>query len=163
MSTTFRLDPDGNDELLAQIARGFDAFSNAAADAISRLAPENTGRYAGGIKATTFLENGVFAGEPIRGAGVQSKAQIWSIIYTTSPLGHLLELGTAPRDVVSPNGKLMVWDDKYGSGAAYKVHQPGMARHPHFWQGFASVLPRIGELIASGAKASRVRVNAKVL
>ena len=162
MTTTFRLDPDGNGELLMQLAKGFARFSNAAADAISRVAP-GEGRYASSIKATTFLEGGIYDGEPVRGMGIQSKAQIWSVVYTTSKLGHLLELGTAPRDVVSPTGKLMVWNDKYGSGAAYKVHQPGMARRPHFWPGFASVIGQAGSLIASGASASKVRVNTKVL
>ena len=162
MSTTFRLDPDGNAELLMALAKGFVKFSNAAADAISRAAP-GQGRYASTIKATTFLEGGIYGGEPVRGSGIQSKAQLWSVVYTTSKLGHLLELGTAQRDVVSPTGKLMVWNDKYGSGAAYKVHQPGMARRPHFWPGFASVIGQAGTLIAAGASVSKAKVNTRVL
>jgi hypothetical protein len=164
MSTTFKLDTDGNEELLKQLATGFAAFGNAAADAISRLAPENTGRYAGSIKSTTFLEGGIFAGEPVRGKGIQSKAQIWTVIYTTSKLGHLLELGTGPRDVTA-KGKLMVWaPSKYGpGGSARTVHQPGHTRRPHFFPGFASVVGKAGQIIGHGARVKRGRVNTRML
>lgn len=165
MSTTFKLDPVGNDALLHQLAAGFDKFGEEVASAIAERAPKNTGRYARTIKSTTFLENGIYRGEAIRGTGVQSKAQIWVIVYTTSKLGHLLELGTGGRWVPKdgPNAKLMVWDDKYGSGAAFRVHQPGMTRRPHFWPGLAAVLPRVGEIVGHGARSSRTNVNARVL
>jgi hypothetical protein len=162
---SFRLDPDGDAELLLQLARGFSEFGEEAAGSISQIAPRNTGRYARSIKATTFLEGGIYSGQPIRGRGVQSKAQIWTVIYTTSKLGHLLELGTSDRDVTSPTGKLMVWPaDKYGpGGAARAVHQPAMARRPHFWPGFAATLPRLSTIFGRSARATRVRVNTRLI
>lgn len=164
--TTFRLDPDGDRALLVQLANGFAEFGEEAAGAISQIAPKNSGRYRASIKATTFLDNRVVSGAPIRGTGIQSKAQIWTVIYTTSPLGHLLELGTRARDVPKEaHGLLMVWGpDKYGpGGAARKVHQPGTARQPHFWPGFASVIGRAGEIIGHGAKVSGGRLNTRVV
>jgi hypothetical protein len=163
MTTTFRLDPEGNEGLLLQLANGFAEFGEECAGAISQLAPFHTGRYRRSIKATTFLEGGIYSGQPIRGAGIKSNAQLWTVIYTTSKLGHLLELGTQARDVESKSGKLMVWNDDYGSGAAMKVHQPGTARRPHFWPGFASVVPRAGQIIGHGARVSRARGNTRVI
>ena len=98
------------------------------------------------------------SGQPIRGKGVQSKAQIWTVIYTTSPLGHLLELGTQAHDIV-------IEEDLSRGPVAQRtrtIHHPGSRRFPHFWPGLASVLPRAGQIIAKGATA-RTRVNAKVL
>jgi hypothetical protein len=163
--TTFRLDPAGDEALLLQLAKGFAEFGEEVAGAISQLAPRNTGRYARSIKATTFLEGGIYSGPAVRGTGVKSTAQIWTVVWTGSKLGHLLELGTKPRVVAAKDGGMMAWPaDKYGpAGAARVVHQPGTARQPHFWPGFASVVGRAGEIIGHGAKMSRGRVNVKVL
>ena len=164
MSVTYKLDPEGDRELLSALAAGFADFGDAAAESVRAVAPKNTGRYANSIQATTFLNGAIVRGESVRGTGVQSKAQIWTVIYTTNKLGHLLELGTGPRDVVVKKAKVMSWPpDKYGSGGvAMKVHQPGMARRPHFWPGFAAVIPRAGALIGHGATV-RARVNTRVL
>lgn len=163
--TTFRLDPDGDGELLLQLASGFAEFLEEGAGAISQLAPRNSGRYASSIVATTFLEDGIYSGPPVRGSGIKSRYQIWGVIWTANKLGHLLEFGTAPRTVTAKAGGLMVWPaDKYGPGGiARVVQQPGMTRRPHFWPGFVSVAGRAGEIIGHGARVKRGRVNASVL
>jgi hypothetical protein len=165
MPTTFRLDPEGDSELLHQLARGFAEFGEEAAGAISHLAPRNRGYYARSIQATTFVEGGIYSGQPVRGTNVRSTRQIWVVIWTANKLGHLLELGTRARTVVAKAGGLMVWPaDKYGpGGVARVVQQPGMARRPHFWPGFISVAGRAGEIIGRNARVSRARVNTRLL
>lgn len=165
--TTFRLDPDGDGELLLQLARGFAEFGEEAAGEISQLAPRNTGRYARSIQSTTFLENGVYSGQPVRGHNIKSNAQIWTLIWTADPRGHLFELGTKARTITSPGW--MAWaPDKYSpSGGLVRpgreVHQPGMTRRPHFWPGFVAVVGRAGEIIGHGARTKRTRINTRVL
>jgi hypothetical protein len=165
MPTTFRLDPEGNDALLHQLARGFAEFGEEAAGAISQLAPRNRGGYARSIQATTFIDGVVYSGQPVRGANIRTKSQIVVIIFTADHRGHLFELGTQARTVVAKSGGLMVWPaDKYGPGGiARVVEQPGMARRPHFWPGYIGVASRAGEIIGSNARSSRGRVNAAVL
>ncbi len=104
MTTTFRLDPEGDSELLHQLARGFAEFGEEAAGSISQLAPRNSGTYARSIQSTTFVEGGIYSGQPVRGTNIKSTRQIWLVIWTANKLGHLLELGTGPRVVQAAPG-----------------------------------------------------------
>ena len=154
MATTFRLDPEGNAALLAQLATGFAEFGEEAARTIAQTAPSKTGRYRRTFHATTFLDNRIVSGPAIRGKGIKSNAQLWTAIYTTSPLGHLLELGTAAHDIPVTVA--------HGPFAERIIHHPGSRRYPHFWIGFTSVLARAGSIIAGAAKV-RGRVDVRII
>lgn len=159
MSSTFKLDLEGDHQLLVELAAGFSELGEQIAIAVAERAPWKSRRYRRSIKATTYFGDAVVSGERVRTPrNPRLRSQINVIVYTTSPLGHLLEEGTAAHRIRFHSEVLAGVPKGEGS-----IRHPGSHRYPHFWPGLASVLPRAGSIIGHGATVKRARVNTRAL
>jgi len=132
------------------IAGGVDDWAqHEAVPEIYVRAPTRTGRYRRTIHATTFHRNRIVGGPPVRGRYAKSQAEIWVYIYTTSPVGHLLEGGTQRHDVSRKDAVL----DVRARGNRRRIIHPGSRKFPHFGPGILATRGRIVSTIARGAKA----------
>lgn len=155
---TFKLDVKGNELLFEALAEGLAEWADEAAAIVYRIAPSEEGRYKRGIRATTWLDGEVIRGEDVRvtrytGADRESglqgrrgaRATLKAIVYTTNPLGHLLERGTQAHDIPIPV------DNARGFHSVRVVKHPGARRKPHFGPGVLASRSIAGSAIARGA------------
>jgi len=146
----FEFDQDALARVESAIAGGVHVWAaDIAVPSIRAHAPRKTGRYRRTIHATTFWRNRIVGGPPVRGRYAKSKAEIWVYLYTTSPVGHLLEGGTQRHDVSRKDAVL----DVRARGRKRRIIHPGSRRFPHFGPGILATRGRIVSTIAHGARA----------
>lgn len=142
----WRVDTAGQAALFAAIAGGMADFADDVAREVRVLAPVGeTRKYRRSIKATTYLNERVVSGEPVRGAGRLRRATIRSVVYTTDFRGHLLEFGTQAHVI-----PIHVPAGEHGMITTIRVRHPGARRKPHFWPGLAVASRNAGPTIAAG-------------
>lgn len=134
--------------LLTNLALGFNEFAEFAKERVrqteaglekyhyvNRRKPR-AGHYVDTIQQATYLNGHLVGGVDVRGAARAKGDSIHSWIYTTSFLGHMLELtGAAPHDIP-------ITDDA-GNVVAVVSH-PGFTRRPHFVPGILSAVSAMG-------------------
>lgn len=150
---------EGEEALMQQLAAGLHAFALRAAISVSEAAPDPTKRpdrpvpYKRSITASTYLRGELFAGPDVANVRDQRR-KLYSIVYTTSRLGHFLEFGTLPHpmDYIKVPGK----------GIFHRRWQhPGSERRPHFVKGVLSAASQASIAMAGGMKATRAKINSR--
>lgn len=146
MPTGWVPNSEGEAQLLNGLAAGFDNFAEYVRQRVREIesgleryhrADVKT-RYVDTIKQATYL-NGVLVGGQDVSGGAQARGVIHSRVYTTSFLGHMLEItGAAPHDI-----GLAVGMPAGGSFIA-TIHHPGFTRRPHFVPGLLSAASEAG-------------------
>lgn len=147
----------GQEALLRSIADGLHEFANEVVAEVRAAAPPHTSKrpraYRESIRATTYLRGEVIAGETL--TLIDQRREIYSIVYTSSSLGHMLEFGTKPHIIPT----LLT----HGHITYRNWRHPGAQRRPHFVPGLLSARSRLPAAMTRGARASRVMVNTRVL
>jgi hypothetical protein len=153
-------DSAGEQALLEGLAGGLGRFAQDAANLIAVLAPKrdpsdrhpaDVPPYRDTIHASTYLNGKRVAGEAIEARGfVPDLATLHSIVYTTSPIGPMLEItGARPHDIPTPVG-----GNRFVGGYIRTQHHPGFARRPHFTPGILAASAQAGESFKSGVRLS---------
>lgn len=150
---------EGEEELMILLASGLHEFAIHAADAVATEAPPSSKRpdrpipYQRSIRASTYLRGQLFSGYDVANVRDQRR-KLYSVIYTTSRLGHFLEFGTLPHpmDFIAVPGK----------GVFHRRWQhPGAGRRPHFVKGVLKAMSRVQSEMAAGMKLGKVRINSR--
>jgi hypothetical protein len=134
------------ERFLEAVAGGVDDWAQEdAVPGVVAAAPKRRGRYRRTIHAATFFRNRLIGGRPVRGGRVKSKAEIWTLIYTTSPLGHLLEHGTQAHRIRF-HSQVVMGAEKFEG----LIDHPGSRSFPHFAPGILSTRGRIALTVRKG-------------
>ena len=136
------------DAVLEAIAGAMDDLGQEAAGIVYGLAPHRRGRYRRSIGASTYIGGRLVAGKHLRNLAKIGKADVQTVVYTSSPLGHLLERGTQPHYI----GVEM----EHGPLGFKRVKHPGSRPFPHFGPGAMATAGRAARIISAGI-ARRVR------
>lgn len=156
---------EGEARVIAALAEGLADWADEAAAIVYQFAPGPSGRpdrrpYRDTIKATTTLDGKVIRGEDVRVTGYKGKkpaeaglggrrgesATLRAIVYTTNPLGHLIELGATAHRIRFPDQKRAGVPRQSGS-----IQHPGATRKPHFGPGVLASRSIAGDAIRRGA------------
>jgi hypothetical protein len=134
MAGAFQWDSAGLALIERTMAEAMDDLGARAATLVVGLAPNRTGRYRRSIGWTTYAFGKHFAGKHLKNIRQMARGDVMTVVYSSSSKAHLLERGTTGRTVVSkPRGPAMHFIAKSGDEIiTRKVHQPPMARQPHF-------------------------------
>lgn len=137
----------GEQELLANLAAGANDFAELVVERVkaietgieryhfqSRTKPR-VGHYRDTIKQATYLNGELVGGTDVRGGARPRGDTIHSRVYTTSFLGHMLELTGAKRhDIPIP----------VAPGVFLVIDHPGFAARKHFVPGLLSAVSLVG-------------------
>jgi hypothetical protein len=115
-----------------------DDFGQEAAGIVYGLAPSKRGKYRKTIGTSTYMGGRHIAGKALGNIGKVPEADIQTIVYTSSTLGHLLEYGTQEHEIPG------------AFGIPHGVIHPGSHRFPHFGPGAMQSVSRIGLAIVRG-------------
>jgi hypothetical protein len=137
----------GEEQLLGSLAAGANAFGELVVDRVKAVErgleryhfqsakhPRNV-HYVDTINQATYLNGELVGGVDVQGAARPKGDTIHSRVYTTSFLGHMLELtGAKPHEIPIP----------VGPGVFIIVDHPGFTRRPHFVPGLFSAVGLAG-------------------
>lgn len=144
-------DTQGEQAVLEDLAAGFDSFAQLVEDNVkavergieryhfqSRTKPR-TVHYVDTIRHATYLNGELVGGTDVRGAARPKGDSIHARVYTTSFLGHMLELtGAARHDIPIP----------IGPGVFLIIDHPGFAARKHFVPGLLMSVSQVGARMA---------------
>jgi hypothetical protein len=134
MAGAFQWDSAGMALIERTMAEAMDDLGAKAAALVVGLAPNSTGRYRRSIGWTTYAFGKHFAGRHLKNVAQMGRADVMTVVYSSSSKAHLLERGTMDRWVGPKKKKAMHFVAKSGDEiiTSKPVHQPAMARRPHF-------------------------------
>ena len=134
MADAFVFDEAGLALVNRTIAEAMHELGTEAASLTFALAPRRTGRYRSSIGVTTYAAGKHFRGRSLKNIAQMGHGDVLTVVYTPSPLGHLLEYGSQQRIVRSkPDGPAMHFVTKSGDEVTTRrVVQPARPRRPHF-------------------------------
>lgn len=149
---------DGEQQLLAGLAAGANEFGEFVVTRVkevergleryhfqSRTHPR-TVHYVDTIRQGTYLNGELVGGTDVAGAARPRGDTIHSRVYTTSFLGHMLELtGAKPHEIPIP----------VAPGVFLIVDHPGFRRRPHFVPGLLSAVGEVGARMRGKALVGR--------
>jgi hypothetical protein len=118
------------------------------------LAPHKKGRYRSTIGASTYAGGKHYAGKHLKNIAQMGHGDVLTVVYTDSPLGHLLERGTQPHDI--PIGHTVTTARSHNTDVIRTIRHPGARRIPHFGPGAMAAVGRAGEVLGIGI-AKRVK------
>jgi hypothetical protein len=144
----FEIVTDADAAFVAACAAAMDDLGQETVSIIYGLAPHKSNRYRRSLGSTTYAGNALVAGKALRNRARIGKADIQTVVYTSSSLGLLLEAGTKRHDIPIQM--------EHGPMALKIVKHPGSRRFRHFGPGALAAVSRIPSVIAAGI-ARRVR------
>jgi hypothetical protein len=159
MPTRWVPNSEGETQLLASLAAGADDFGEFVRQRVREVesglekyhrADQKT-RYVDTIQQATYLNGALVGGSAVRGVGNVGRTPIRTVVYTSSFLGHMLEItGAAPHDIG------MVLSGAAGeAGTLINVSHPGFTRRPHFIPGLLSAVSQVGAKMRGRALVGR--------
>ena len=125
------------------------AVGDETAAIVRGLAPKVTGGYRRTIGSSTYLGGKLLSGKSLRNMNVVPKADVQTVVYSSSPTSWLLEFGTAEHRVASKKGAPFIIDPVYDFFAPLPFLHPGSRKFPHFMPGAVAAIHRIGPSIAA--------------
>lgn len=151
MADAFQWDSAGLAMVNRTIAEAFHDLGTEAASIAYSHAPNLTGRYRRSIGVTTYAADKHFAGRHLKNIAQMGRADVLTVVYSSSSKAHLLEYGTQGRIVTSrPGGPAMHFTAKSGDEViTRKVNQPSMARRPHFGPAAMQSVGKAGAIFAA--------------
>lgn len=140
-------DTEGEQILLEDLAAGANVFAEFVVERVkaietslekyhfySKTKPRSV-RYRDTIRQATYLNGALVGGTDVRGGARPKGDSIHSRVYTTSFLGHMLELTGAKRhDIPIP----------IAPGVFLVIDHPGFAARKHFVPGLLSAVSQVG-------------------
>lgn len=144
----FEIDEEAEHAFVRQLAEGMHEFGMEAAGEVYSRAPKKTGRYKKTIQATTYQEEEVIGGRAISNRERLGKAEIVTVVFTSSAKGHLLERGTQPHDVSRKDAVL----DIRARGRPRTIQHPGSRPFPHFGPGAMAAIGKAAAAVAKKVK-----------
>lgn len=147
---------EGEQILLANLAAGANVFGEFVVERVKAIETSlekyhfvsakhpRTEHYRDTIKQATYLNGALVGGTDVRGGARPRGDTIHTRVYTTSFLGHMLELTGAKRhDIPIP----------IGPGLFIVVDHPGFAARKHFVPGLFSAVSQVGAKMAGKMNA----------
>lgn len=135
----------GEEELLVQLSQGANRFADLVVDRVKAIETglerytfhgrRPAGHYRDTITQGTYLNGVLIGGRDVAGAARPRGDTIHSRVYTTSFLGHLLEVTGAQPHLI-PRSIVPRWRVPPG--------HPGFVRRPHFIPGLLSAVSEAG-------------------
>lgn len=159
MDDAFVYDEAALAKVISAVAGAMDDLGQEAVGIVYGMAPKGArgGKYRRSIGASTYANGKYYAGKHLKNIGQMSHADVLTVVYTSSPLGHLLERGTQPIDVDAPNPWPMHFTAKSGDEVyTYHVRNRRVPRQPHFGPGAMASVGRAASVISAGI-ARRIR------
>lgn len=144
----FEIDEEVEHAFVRHLAEGMHDFGLEAAAEVYARAPEKTKRYKGTIQATTYQDDEVIGGRAIRNRERLGKAEIVTVVFTSSAKGHLLERGTQPHDVSRKDAVT----DVRSRGTRRSIQHPGSRPFPHFGPGTFAAIGKAAAAVANKVK-----------
>ena len=142
--------------VLNAIAGSMDDVGQEAVGIVYGHAPKRTGKYRRSIGASTYAGGKHYAGKHLKNIGQMGHADVLTVVYTDSPLGHLLEYGTQPISVDSKNPYPMHFIAKSGDEVWTRhVENRSVPRQPHFGPGAMATIGMVGRVVAAGMRRLR--------
>jgi hypothetical protein len=148
----------GEAQLLAGLAAGANDFGEYVRQRVREVesgleryhrAGQRT-RYVDTILQATYLNGELVGGSAVRGVGNVGRTPIRSVVYTSSFLGHMLEItGAKPHDIGLAVGM------PEGGDFLVTLHHPGFTRRPHFVPGLLSAVTEVGAKMRGKALVGR--------
>src|ERR1035437_2199288 len=150
--------PAGEQAILNGLATGFSAFADLVVQRVKDVERgleryhfqsakhQSSIHYVDTIVQATYLNGTLVEGIDVQGAS-GSTGEIHSWVYTSSFLGHMLELtGAAPHEIPIP----------VGPGVFIIVDHPGFSRRPHFVPGLFMAAAEAGATIRGKMNVGKV-------
>jgi hypothetical protein len=154
MAAGFELDEAANAAVIAATAGAMDDLGQEAVGIVYGLAPHKTDRYRRTIGASTYAGGKHYAGKHLKNIAQMGHADVLTVVYTSSPLGHLLERGTQEHEL-TPAAHLMTARSR-NTDVLRTITHPGSRRFPHFGPGAMASVGRAGRVLGIGI-AKRIR------
>lgn len=154
MTAGFELDEAANAAVIAAVAGAMDDLGQEAVGIVYGLAPHKSGHYRTTIGASTYAGGKHYAGKHLKNIAQMGHGDVLTVVYTSSPLGHLLERGTQPHDI--PMGHQGLTVGHPGANVGGVIHHPGSHPFPHFGPGAMAAIGRAGRVLGIGI-AKRIR------
>lgn len=138
---------EGEQILLQNLAAGFNDFGEFVRQRVREVEHgleryhrrDVRTRYVNTINQATYLNGELVGGVDVRGGARARGDTIHTRVYTTSFLGHMLEItGAQPHEIGFAVGM------PEGGDFLVTIHHPGFTRRPHFVPGLLSAVSQVG-------------------
>lgn len=148
---SFEWDTAGLALVLETMAESMHDLGEEAAGIAFNLAPSSRGIYRRSIGVTTYAGGKRVRGRALKNIVQMGRADVLTVVYSSSSLAHLLERGTRDRWVGPRKAKAMVFTTKSGDDVitSKPVHQPAMPRRPHFGPAAVQAAARFPQVFAA--------------
>lgn len=136
--------------ILEGVAGAMDDLGQEAVGIVYGLAPHKKGRYRSTFGASTYAGGKHYAGKHLKNIAQMGHGDVLTVVYTSSPLGHLLERGTQPHDIPIGNRSWTGTARDRRTDVLRTIKHPGARRFPHFGPGAMAAVGRAGRTLGLG-------------
>ena len=140
------------------VAASMDDVGQEAVGVVYGLAPKGArgGKYRRSIAASTYAGGKHYAGKHLKNISQMGNADVLTVVYTDSPLGHLLERGTQPISIDTTGHPYPMHFITHGEEVwTFHVKERFVSRHPHFGPGAMATVGMVGRVLAAGMRRLR--------